>query len=73
MKLLVAATDNSGPAISGRVTSAIASRGDPGALTRAMTKAPAALAVSTDLIRSGLLPDCETARHTTFSRSSLAS
>ena len=63
MNDFVAATLSSGPAQSGTTSSARPASGERSSLTRASTCAPARRAASTEASRSGLLPDCEIARH----------
>ena len=65
---LVAATLRSVPAPMSMAYCAILMSGESGVLQIATTNAPPARAFSTDASRSGLLPDCEIARHTEFSR-----
>ena len=59
MKLLVAATLNSGPALRGSTYSHASSRGEPSALTMAMLNAPRSRSLRRLSTRSGLWPDCE--------------
>ena len=69
---MVAATLSSGPALRGTTASARRATGEVSSLTRAITKAPAALAPSMAPIRSGLLPDWDMARHATPAMSGVA-
>ncbi len=68
--VLLAATLSSGPAPIGSTMSHAGTSGPSVALTIATVSAPAALALEARATRSSLLPDCEIARNSWFSRRS---
>jgi len=63
-KVLVAATDRSGPAASGSTSPAEAASGASGWLVSASVSAPPFAAAACAAMMSGLRPDCEIATET---------